>query len=145
MIYVCLIRPVSFGLFSLKLPLLEASCHHLSWYEHGTILLLLSMWAALFLFIVTILLMLTHVLSGWFTSIEFFVLFLPERSLSNLPLSLVSGKLLRVLGFQERLKVILTELCLDLLWCNLGELKLFFLRALLDLVVGCSVSGGRAV
>ena len=103
------------------------------------------MWTALFLFIVAILLMLAHVLSGCLTIHEFLVLLLPERSLSNLPLSMVRSKLLGMLGFQEGLKVVLTELGLDLLRCNLGEVKLFLLRALLELVVGCSVSGGRAL
>jgi hypothetical protein len=79
------------------------------------------MWTALFLFIVAILLMLAHVLSGGLTILEFLVLLLPKRSLSNLPLSLVSGKLLGMLGFQEGLKVVLTELGLYLLRCNLGE------------------------
>jgi len=144
-IYVSLVRAASIGLFSFKLPLLEASGHHLPRYEYGAILLLLSMWTSLFLFIVAILLMLTHVLSGALTILELLVLLLPERSLSNLPLSLVSGKLLGMLGFQEGLKVVLTELALNLLWCNLREVKLFLLRALLELVVGCSVSGGRAV
>ncbi len=93
------------------------------------------MWTALFIVVVAILLVLAHVLSGGLTIFEFFVLLLTERSLSNLPLSLISRKLLGMLGFHEGLKVVLTELALDLLWRNLRKVKLFFLGALLELVV----------
>jgi hypothetical protein len=85
---------------------------------------------ALFI-VVAVLLVLAHDLSGGLGVFEFLVLLLPLRSLGNLPLSLVSGKFLGVFGFQEGLEVVLTELGLDLLWRELGEVQLLFLGALL--------------
>lgn len=102
MIYVGLVRAASIGFLGFKLHLLEAAGHHLSGYEHGAILLLLSMWTALFI-VVAVFLVLAHDLSGGLAIFKFLVLLLPERSLSNLPLSLVCGKLLRMFGFQEGL------------------------------------------
>jgi hypothetical protein len=102
------------------------------------------MWTAL-LIVIAVLLVLAHDLSGGLAVFEFLVLLLPLRGLGNLPLSLVSGKLLGVLGFQEGLKVVLTEFSLDFLWGDLGQVKLLFLGALLELVVGRGVSGGGAV
>ena len=102
MIYVGLVRAASIGFLGFKLNLLEAAGHHLSGYEHGAVLLLLSMRTALFI-VVAVLLVLAHDLSGGLAVFEFLVLLLPERSLSNLPLSLVCGELLRMFGFQEGL------------------------------------------
>jgi len=120
--------------------LLVAACHHLSRDKHGAILLLLSMRASL---LITVFFVVSQIITSGFL-VELFIL-LSDRYFSNLALSLIRSKLLGVFGFHEVCQVVLTELRLNFLrWRFLLKVQLILLWALLDLVVGSRICGGRA-